>query len=162
MIDANKCEFEESFRTDGGVVHYFIYPKDLGEVRFHFDDEYNENDIVSMCISLTVDEEGNYYMQISPTVDEDDALLDIDWQDLHLGHNYTEDTVNILLDKVQRYKVLSNLMSCRLEDDDTPNGGVAFKGETVRDFIRSTDRVIRDLDTLNAALKECGIRQLCI
>ena len=47
-----------------------------------------------------------------------------------------------------------------LEDDDTPTGGISFSGETVRDFIMTADRDIRDLDTLNVALKECGIKPI--
>lgn len=56
--------------------------------------------------------------------------------------------------------ILDKYMNYILEDDDTPTGGTSFSGETVRDFIMTVDRDIRDLDTLNVALKECGIKPI--
>ena len=61
-----------------------------------------------------------------------------------------------------RTQISELIMDCVLVDDDTPNGGTAFAGETVRDFILSTDKDITDLEDLNAALKECGIKPLRI
>lgn len=49
-----------------------------------------------------------------------------------------------------------------LKDDDTAFGGVAFKGETLGDFINgyypSINPATFDIDTLNKDLVECGIQ----
>ena len=53
-----------------------------------------------------------------------------------------------------------------LHDNGTERGGVAFKGETLADFIemleQETGRVGKEytLAELNSALKECGIEPL--
>ena len=50
-----------------------------------------------------------------------------------------------------------------LEDDDTPAGGVAFKGETLEDFIEEDDNLDgKDLEVINSALKECGIKPVTL
>lgn len=45
-----------------------------------------------------------------------------------------------------------------LQDDDTECGGVAFRGETLEDFIEDT--VYNSLDELNEDLVACGIRPI--
>lgn len=48
-----------------------------------------------------------------------------------------------------------------LEDDTTSTGGVAFEGETLRDFLEDTGLIEeKDLtiEDVNRALKECGIK----
>lgn len=48
-----------------------------------------------------------------------------------------------------------------LEDDDTEFGGTSFSGERVIDFIEYTDLSIDDdIDDLNEALKDCGIKPI--
>ncbi len=97
MIDVNKCKFEEMHKdAEYGTVYYFIYPKEgMNEVEFYSEADYGN--VVSTCVSLTVADDGNYYMQISPTIEEDDMLSDVDWRDLFLDENYTERTINELL-----------------------------------------------------------------
>ena len=98
MIDVSKCEYEESFRDEDNncTVYYFTYPKDLGDTEFYSEEDYGN--VVSMCISLTADDGGGFYMQMSPTVEEDDVFMDVDWRSLYLDRNYTEETVQQLLD----------------------------------------------------------------
>ena len=98
MINVSKCEYEEYFRDEDNncTVYYFIYPKDLGETEFYSEEDYGN--VVSMCISLTMEDGGGFYMQMSPTVEEDDVLTDVDWRSLYLDINYTEDTIQQLLD----------------------------------------------------------------
>lgn len=58
---------------------------------------------------------------------------------------------------------LGDVLDWELEDDDTPYGGVAFMGETVRDFIEEAEgygEEIRTIKDLNNALIECGIRTI--
>lgn len=100
MIDVSKCTFEETY-TDGECecdVYYFVYPKDFGEL---FPEEDYGN-VVSMCLSLTVWSDGQTGLQISPTVEEGDCLSDIDWRDLRLDIDYTEDTIQALLNLAKR------------------------------------------------------------
>ena len=88
MIDVSKCTFEEKYSDkEYGTVYYFIYPKDgMDETEFYSEEDYGN--VVFTCISLTVSDNGDYYMQMSPTVDEDDYLSDVDWRDLFPGINY--------------------------------------------------------------------------
>ena len=65
--------------------------------------------------------------------------------------------------------VLEEIKKHKLEDDDTPYGGTSFAGETVRDFLDSAGEIsgvltdgFVNLDKLNASLKQCGIKPLCI
>ena len=55
-------------------------------------------------------------------------------------------------------------MDFLLEDDpDTPFGGIAFAGETVRDFVEESNGWGEDISTieqLNANLIECGIKAI--
>lgn len=55
-----------------------------------------------------------------------------------------------------------NILDIELEDDDTLFGGVAFSGETVRDFLDSFEEEDRphDIDELNKKLVECGIKPI--
>lgn len=60
---------------------------------------------------------------------------------------------------------LEDVMDFLLEDDpDTPFGGIAFAGETVRDFIEEaegfTGEKITTIEQLNADLIECGIKAI--
>lgn len=59
-------------------------------------------------------------------------------------------------------KGLYKVLNYELKDDDTPTGGTAFAGETVRDFIESIDDNISNLGSLNKALTECGIKPVCV
>lgn len=56
---------------------------------------------------------------------------------------------------------LLDVMDVVLEDDDTENGGTSFSGETVADFVSEVNGddipSVHDLESLNKALKECGI-----
>ena len=53
-------------------------------------------------------------------------------------------------------ELLGKIGGIVLEDDDTPTGGVAFSGETVKDFAEGFDG-FSTLEELNEALEECGI-----
>lgn len=104
MIDVNKCTYEESFTDEfGSAVHYFIYPKEGLDEYGDFYGEEDYGNVVSACLSLTVEPDGEYYMQLSPTVEEDNALMDVDWRDLYEGIHYTIETVKSLL-KVVPYQ----------------------------------------------------------
>ena len=50
------------------------------------------------------------------------------------------------------------VLSIVLEDDETPTGGTAFLGETVRDFV--SEFHFNNVEELNVALKECGIKPI--
>lgn len=61
-------------------------------------------------------------------------------------------------------KDLTYILDIELEDDDTEYGGIAFLGETVRDFLDAFDDEDRphDIDELNKTLVECGIKPINI
>ena len=103
MIDINNCHFEESAHLENETVYYFTYPKDLSETEFYPEEDYGN--VVSMCISLTVsnDNKLEYYMQMSPTIEEGSSLIDVDWRDLYIGENYTDDMVSSLLNLTGDY-----------------------------------------------------------
>ncbi len=101
MIDLTKCEFEEHFRDDEleTDVYYFIYPE-LFELS-RFDLEPTDN-VISMCIALSVYDYDDVTLQISPTVAEEDVLSDVDWRALCPGIDYDERTdVEMLLRKAK-------------------------------------------------------------
>lgn len=125
MIDASKCEYEESYHEPDCQcdVHYFTYPKDLKECNFCQEKEYGN--VLCMCISLSVYENGEYDMAMSPTVEEGDSLMDVDWKDLDMGINYTEETISNLLNKVKEVGGLTTpeMIRCKhcsylVEDND--------------------------------------------
>lgn len=95
MIDVSKCEFEESFRGENCTVYYFTYPKDLTETEFYSEEDYGN--VFCMCISLTVLEDGECCLAMSPAVEEVDCLMDVDWRDLYEGINYQPETILALL-----------------------------------------------------------------
>ena len=48
-----------------------------------------------------------------------------------------------------------------LEDDETEFGGVAFVGETLKDFIEEVGLSMdNDIKSINVALKQCGIKPI--
>ena len=93
MLDISKCTFEEKYSDkEYGTVYYFIYPKDgMDETEFYSEEDYGN--VVFTCISLTVSDDGDYYMQMSPTVEEDNCFSDVDWRDLFPSVNYDESIV---------------------------------------------------------------------
>ena len=107
MIDTSKCVYEETFNNSAynEVVHYFLYPKDMGIWLDDYVELYPEEDygsVVCMCVSLTEVDGVEYHMAISPTVEEDGFLSDEDWRDLHYGIHYDDDTVIRLLKLVNK------------------------------------------------------------
>ena len=60
-------------------------------------------------------------------------------------------------------EILDKISGIVLEDDNDPTtgGGIAFRGETVLDFLLSIDECdveeMNSVDDLNKALHECGI-----
>lgn len=99
MIDISKCEFEESHKDENCTVYYFTYPKDLNETDFYIEEDYGN--VFCMCISLTVLEDGECYLAMSPTVESEDCLMDVDWRDLYEGINYDRDIIPKLLNKAK-------------------------------------------------------------
>ena len=101
MIDPNKCEFEESCKTLDGTVFYFEYPKDMEETEFYPERDYG--DVVNMCVSIIVGDDGVYCVQMSPTVRTEYKgnvmLSDVDWRDLYPDVNYTDPMIIQLLKK---------------------------------------------------------------
>ena len=53
------------------------------------------------------------------------------------------------------------ILDIELDDDETATGGIAFAGETVRDFLDES-KLAKDepISALDEALKECGIEPL--
>lgn len=47
-----------------------------------------------------------------------------------------------------------------LQDDETSTGGVSHDGETVGEFVATVNRGFENLEDLNKALKECGIKEI--
>ena len=104
MIDASQCVYEDTFNNPeyNEVVHYFLYPKDMDMVELYSEEDYGN--VVCMCVSLTEVEGVEYYMAISPTVEEDGCRSDVDWRDLYYGIHYNDDTVLRLLKLVPKAK----------------------------------------------------------
>lgn len=100
MIDINKCEYEEMYRNaeEGFTVYYFTYPKDLSVREFDPEGSY-EGCVCAMCISLTVYDDGEPDLQMSPTIEYEDGLLDVDWRDLYEDVHYTSDMIPALIAK---------------------------------------------------------------
>ena len=94
MIDPRKCKFEDTYHNDfeNSDIYYFQYPTELSEIKFA------EHDKVCCCISLTVGSNGGYYMQISPTVQNENGSSDIDWVDLEDGIHYNDGICRKLLE----------------------------------------------------------------
>lgn len=107
MIDVRKCEYDESFSEEdfGCVIHYFNYPKDMDEIKF--DDEKEYGNVVGMCISLSVYDNGIFDMQMSPTIETEEggSFIDVEWRPMREGENYTEETVHALLNLVPERKI---------------------------------------------------------
>lgn len=101
MIDVSKCKYEESFIHDGYTVHYFILPKEELEKYGDFYGEEDYGNVVFACLSLTFNENDDYYVQLSPTIEEDDGYSDVDWRDLYDGIHYNDDTIIQLLKKAE-------------------------------------------------------------
>ena len=62
---------------------------------------------------------------------------------------------------VSRWYIPENVLNTVLEDDGTPNGGTAFAGERVVDFLLSAnvnDGDIKSMDDLNELLELNGIK----
>src|SRR5699024_8475762 len=56
---------------------------------------------------------------------------------------------------------LNNVLNTVLEDDNTANGGVSFKGETLRNFLDETGIDYNaSMEEINNALVECGIKPI--
>lgn len=73
---------------------------------------------------------------------------------------YTNETYKRMHKEWFAAKELESYYSYVLEDDSTPYGGVAFSGETLRDFIETSGERFTSLKEVNVALKECGIRPI--
>ena len=55
----------------------------------------------------------------------------------------------------------SDLLNIVLQDDSSCNGGVAFNGETLKDFLDEMGLSYNTpLRKVNRALKECGIKKI--
>lgn len=100
MININKCKYEESAidSTTHYTIHYFTYPKDLSEVEFCSEENYGN--VVMMCIALISTGHGEHILQMSPTIEDEEGLLDVDWRNLQESVNYTYNDVLTLLSKV--------------------------------------------------------------
>lgn len=99
MIDPNKCVLVDVYESpDGYVDCYFEYPVDLGECVWHVD----ESKVCAMevCLSFSKYEDGAY-LQMAPCIEYDYGVSAEDWTDLEEGINYTEETVNALMQMVK-------------------------------------------------------------
>ena len=52
------------------------------------------------------------------------------------------------------------ILDIELQDDETSTGGISFDGETVRDFVLTVNHGFENLEDLNKALRECGIKEI--
>lgn len=52
------------------------------------------------------------------------------------------------------------ILDIELQDDETSTGGASHDGETVRDFILTVNHGFENLEDLNKALRECGIKEI--
>lgn len=58
-------------------------------------------------------------------------------------------------------KKAKDFLDYELQDDETEFGGVAFVGETLKDFIAEVELdEDTDIEVVNVALKECGIKPI--
>src|SRR5699024_7418056 len=63
------------------------------------------------------------------------------------------------LKRMIKMKKLNNVLNTVLEDDNTANGGVSFKGETLKNFLDETGiSYSASMEEINNALIECGIK----
>lgn len=109
MIDSSKCKYRDSAGAPWGnaLVLYFTYPKDFSEAVF--EPEENYGNVVSMCVALSLTKHGGGFdsrMMMSPTVEDGDSIMDVDWVRLEDGRNYTEDTVYRLMRKAGGWELV--------------------------------------------------------
>ena len=57
--------------------------------------------------------------------------------------------------------ILGEYLNYALHDDETPEGGIAYMGETVADFLGDAEEEPKSLEELNSLLTSCGIRPIC-
>ena len=95
MIDVTVCELEDVFYDGECMCHvaFFVYPKEDGEAILGCPEYEN---VVCYCIKIIVHEDGTEELAISPTVEDDYGLHDVDWCDLYDGEDYNQETVNAL------------------------------------------------------------------
>lgn len=110
MINTSLCVYEESLREDDYdlTVHYFVYPKAMNEVNFEDEQayiDYSQGEITQMCIALTEYGNGAITLQMSPTMEDEDGFLDIDWRDLEPNVNYDDTTISDLLKIVAKHRM---------------------------------------------------------
>ena len=99
MIDISKCVYEETHYSDEATTHYFVCPKEwLNEHEFYLEEDYGN--VVSTCLAFFYNEDTAYLM-LSPTVDDNDMLFDVDWRDLYYGEDYDEELLDELEGLVQ-------------------------------------------------------------
>ena len=51
--------------------------------------------VVSTCLAFFYNED-NTYLMLSPTVEDNDMLFDVDWRDLYEGEDYDEELLDEL------------------------------------------------------------------
>lgn len=62
---------------------------------------------------------------------------------------------------MSKMRQVKDLLNYLLEDDETATGGVAFAGETLKDFLEEADlNEDATLEEVNKALVECGIKPI--
>ena len=59
--------------------------------------------VVSTCLAFFYNEDEEYLM-LSPTVEDNDMLFDVDWRDLYEGEDYNEELLDELEGLVQLKK----------------------------------------------------------
>ena len=59
--------------------------------------------VVSTCLAFFYNEDTAYFM-LSPTVEDNDMLFDVDWRDLYYGEDYDEELLDELEGLVQLKK----------------------------------------------------------
>ena len=59
--------------------------------------------VVSTCLAFFYNED-NTYLMLSPTVEDNDMLFDVDWRDFYRGEDYDEELLDELEGLVQLKK----------------------------------------------------------
>ena len=59
--------------------------------------------VVSTCLAFFYNED-TVYLMLSPTVEDNDMLFDVDWRDLYEGEDYNEELLDELEGLVQLKK----------------------------------------------------------
>ena len=97
-------------------------------------------------------------------------VMPYDTTEIPISENTINEDIEYLANEYERirhdYLLDKKILDTELEDDNTPDGGIDYAGETVQDFLdflkNNTENKngIIHINKLNNALKECGIKTI--